>query len=111
MPRAKFAVTDENRELALKLASVGARQEDIGRMLGIRSTKTLRKYFREELDKGAADANNNVATAMYKMATSARYPVASIFWLKCRARWTERVADVLEEKRKPIPLKFPVRPN
>jgi hypothetical protein len=58
-------------------------------MLGIRSAKTLRKHFREELARGATEANYNVAQALYKKATAGDM-VAATFWLKCRANWKER---------------------
>jgi hypothetical protein len=50
------------------LAAVGTPQEQIARKIQIRSEKTLRKYFRDELDFGAMEANANVGGALYKNA-------------------------------------------
>jgi hypothetical protein len=53
----------------------------------IRSPKTLRLHFRDELDSGATDANYNVANALYKQALEGS-TMAAIFWLKTRG-WRE----------------------
>ena len=90
MPRPKMNPTDEQRRLVKSLAAVGTPQAGIGSMVGIRSEKTLRKHFREELDRGSAEANANVGRTLYQMATSGQHPAATIFWLKCRAGWNER---------------------
>jgi hypothetical protein len=90
MPRPKLNPTDEDRRLVKSLAAVGTRQEDIARMTHIRSTKTLRKHFREELDRGAIESNANVARTLYQMATSGEHPATTIFWLKSRAGWKDR---------------------
>jgi hypothetical protein len=92
VPRPKIKPTDEQRRLVKSLAAFGTRQEDIARAVGVRSPKTLRKHYREELDRGAVEANANVARTMYQMATSGEHPTASMFWLKCRAGWRERPA-------------------
>ena len=57
--------------------------------VGLRSAKTLRKHFHDELDRGAAEANSQVRRTFYKMATSGECPAATIFWLKCRDGWRE----------------------
>jgi len=90
MARPKIKPTDEQRRLVISLSACGVLQEQIARRLGIRSVKTLRKHFREELDRGTLDANTNVAQTLYKMAKSGRHPVATMFWLKCRAGWKDR---------------------
>lgn len=59
------------------------------------SPVTLRKHFREELDKGMVQADTKVAAALFKNATTPTeqspggLPIAQIFWLKCRARWQQ----------------------
>jgi hypothetical protein len=90
MPRPKMNPTDEQRRLVKSFAAVGTRHEEIAQMVGIRSPKTLRKHFRDELNRGAIEANANVARTLYQMATSGESPAATIFWLKCRAGWKER---------------------
>jgi hypothetical protein len=90
MPRPKFKPTEEQRRLVKTLAGLGIQQEQIGRRLSIRSTKTLRKHFRQELDQGAFDATAHVSRTLYQMATSGTQLAATLFWLKCRAGWQER---------------------
>lgn len=91
MPRPKLEPTSEQRRLVKSLAACGTRQEEIARVIGIRSPKTLRKHFRHELDLGAPEANYNVAQSLYKKATGGDTEAAK-FWLKCRAGWRDRPA-------------------
>jgi hypothetical protein len=90
MPRPKLNPTEDQRRLVKSLAAFGTRHEKTARMVNIRSPKTLRKHFRGELDRGAAEANANVARTLYQMATSGEQPAATLFWLKTRAGWRER---------------------
>lgn len=59
------------------------------------SPVTLRKHFREQLDKGSVQATTKVGLSLYKNATTPTdtypggIPVAQLFWLKCRARWQQ----------------------
>src|SRR5260370_2109697 len=89
MPRPRFVPTKAQREQVRTMSAYGIKQEDIAKVLGFRSPKTLRVHFREELDRGAIEANAQVAQSLFKMATSCRYPATTIFWLKTRARWRE----------------------
>ena len=90
MPCPKLNPTDEQRRKAKILSACGTPHEKIAEVMGIRSPKTLRKHFREELDLGALEANAKVASTLYQMATSGQHPTATMFWLKCRAGWKER---------------------
>jgi hypothetical protein len=101
MPRPRFTPTEEQRRLVKSLSACGVQHEQIGRRIDIRSAKTLRKHFREELDAGALEANTSVVQTLYKMATSGKHPMATMFWLKCRAGWRE--SRTLE----PIPVSLP----
>jgi hypothetical protein len=87
--RKKFEPDPAQRQLVKSLAALGGRHEEIAAQVGLRSAKTLRKHFRTELDRGAAEANSQVARAMFRMAVSGDHPSATIFWLKCRAGWRE----------------------
>jgi hypothetical protein len=89
MPRPRLQPTEKQRRTVKSMAAMGIRQEEIAGKLGIRSPKTLRAHFREELDSGATDANYNVATALYNQAISGN-TAAAIFWMKTRARWRDR---------------------
>ena len=92
MPRPMFTPTADQRALVKSMAGVGFPHEDIARKIGIRSPKTLRKHFRDELDLGATEADYNVRRTFYQMATSGQCPAATIFWMKVRAGWRERPA-------------------
>jgi hypothetical protein len=86
MPRPKHNPTNEQRKLVKDLAAVGVPHEDIARKVGIRSPKTLRLHYREELDTGSIDANASVAGALYNKAISGD-TYAQRFWLESRANW------------------------
>jgi hypothetical protein len=89
MARPSLKPTAEQRRLVKSLSACGIPQEHIAGRLGIRSLKTLRKYYREELDAGILDANASVGKTMYTMANSGRFPLATMFWLRCRAGWKD----------------------
>jgi hypothetical protein len=89
MPRPSFRPTPEQRKLVRSLAAVGLRQEWICQMLHLRSPKTLRKHFPEELSKGLAEATAAVARTAYEMALSGRYPAMLLFWAEVpSSRWS-----------------------
>ena len=90
MPRPLFTPSAEQRALVKSMAGVAIRHEDIARIIGIRSPKTLRKHFRLELDSGAPEANYKVASTLFRMATSGSCPAATIFWAKTRNGFRER---------------------
>jgi hypothetical protein len=88
MARPVFQPTEEQRRQVKALAAFGNKQEEIASLVGI-SMRTLRKYFRQELDRGAVEANTQVSQSLYKLALDGNV-AAAIFWLKCRAKWRER---------------------
>jgi hypothetical protein len=96
MARPRFKITNEKRKTVTVLAGYGLTHEQIARMIKIRSPKTLRKYFRSELEGGSAEANAQVAQTLFKMATSGKHPGSTIFWVNRYARLAERA---LEEQR------------
>jgi hypothetical protein len=86
MPRPKFQPTQAERDLVRSHAAVGTPQKVIARLLKVRSPKTIRKYFRDELDLGLAEANASVAGELYNNATRGDTN-AQKFWLINRAGW------------------------
>jgi len=88
MARKAFVVTDATREKVRYLAGVGVRQDDIAKIVGC-APKTLRKRFRDELDRGVAEANAQVSGYLFAAAKAGNI-AAIIFWLKTRANWRER---------------------
>ena len=89
MSQAPHEPTDETRTMARTLSGLGVPQDDIATLLGV-SKPTLHKHYRDELDKGMAEANAKVAQSLFKQATSGN-TAAAIFWMKARANWTEKV--------------------
>ena len=87
MSREAHEPTKATRDTVMLHATVGTPQEDIARVLGI-DTKTLRKYYREDLDLAIAKANATIGGALFNKARSGD-TTAMIFWLKTRAKWRE----------------------
>lgn len=85
---AEFLPTPEQRRTVRAMAAYGIPQMEIAAVIGI-SDRTLRKTFRDELDKAATEANAKVAEVCFRMATSGTVPAATFFWLKTRAGWRE----------------------
>ena len=88
MPRPQLNPTDEQRQLVKFLVAMGAKQIEIAQLIGIRSDKTLRRHFREEINRGVLEANAKAAQNLLKKIDEGNV-TASIFWLKCRAHWRE----------------------
>jgi hypothetical protein len=101
MPRPKFISTEERRRTVRSMAGYGMTQQDIATSLGLRSTKTLRKHFRKELDGGMVDAKAQVLQTLYHMAKSGKHPAATIFWVKTRLGWRE--IQIVESRPAVIP--------
>jgi hypothetical protein len=80
--------TAENRQIVQLHATIGTPQEDIARVLGI-DPKTLRKYYRDELDLASAKANATIGGALFNKAKGGD-TAAMIFWMKTRAGWREK---------------------
>ncbi len=91
MARPSLEVNDRDRKVVKTMAALGCRHEDIARVLDV-TPKTLRKHFREELDRAAIEANAKVLQSLFKMATSGKNTAASIFWAKTRCGMSERPA-------------------
>ena len=87
MARKAFAVNDAVRERVRYLAGLGVRQDDIAKIIGC-APKTLRKRFRDELDRGVAEANATISGYLFAAAKAGNI-AAIIFWLKTRAHWRE----------------------
>jgi hypothetical protein len=87
MARKAFVANEATREKVRYLAGLGLPQDDIARIIGC-ATKTLRKRFRDELDRGIAEANAMISGYLFA-AAKAGNTTAQIFWLKTRAGWRE----------------------
>ena len=79
--------TRATRELVQLHTMVGTRQEAIASIIGV-DPKTLRKYYRDELDQSKAKANATIGGALFNKAKSGD-TTAMIFWMKTQAGWKE----------------------
>ena len=97
MPTPSFKPTDEQRRQVDAMAAYGVPEHAIARVLQI-DGKTLRKYFREELDTAHIKANSAVAQSLYQKAigNGPQSVTACIFWCKTRMGWREP-ATVFEQ--------------
>ena len=89
MSRPKFVPTKEQRFTVKSLSAYGIKHECIARMVGLRSPKTLRKHFPEELALGAIEAVAQVSQTHYQMAKSGKHAASTIHFLNTRARWLD----------------------
>lgn len=92
---AKYEPNDKDRALVKSYTAVGIRQEHVALILGI-TEKTLRKYYRLELDTAGIEANAAVGGTLFRMATSGECPAATIFWGKTKMGLREK-DPVLEQ--------------
>src|SRR4051794_22602766 len=84
-----FEPNDEQRRTVKAMSGFGIPQPDIATHVGI-DPKTLRKHFRDELDRGSIEATTKVAQSLFRMATEGNNVAAAIFWMKARAGWREK---------------------
>jgi hypothetical protein len=72
------------------LSAMGVPDFDIAKVVGL-SGPTMRKYYTAELEVGHIEANAQVAQSLFRQATNSNKPnvAAAIFWMKCRAGWSE----------------------
>ncbi|MFA7174479.1 MAG: hypothetical protein WC340_13930 [Kiritimatiellia bacterium] len=82
--------TRATRDLVQLHTMVGTTQETIASIIGI-DPKTLRKYYRDELDQSKAKANATIGGALFNKAKSGD-TTAMIFWMKTQAGWKETTA-------------------
>jgi hypothetical protein len=87
MARKAFVVNDEKRDKVRYLAGLGIPQDDIAKIIG-GAAKTLRKHFRDELDRGAAEAKATIAGYLFAAAKSGNV-TAQIFYLKTQGHWRQ----------------------
>lgn len=80
--------TKAMRELVKMHAMVGTPQSIIADVLEI-DDKTLRKYYRRELDLATHQANAQIGGALFNKAVKGD-TAAAIFWLKTRAGFREQ---------------------
>jgi hypothetical protein len=80
--------TGELRQQVEAYAAVGIPHHDIAKLIKI-DTKTMLKYYEEELSIGKAKANAQVGKKLFTQAMEGN-TTAIIFWLKAQAGWKDR---------------------
>jgi hypothetical protein len=111
MARKAFVADEATREKVRHLAGLGVPQDDIAIIIGC-AAKTLRKRFRGELDRGAAEANAMISGYLFA-AAKAGNTTAQIFWLKTRAGWKEgeSAGSTVQDTGEPHPQAVLVLPD
>jgi hypothetical protein len=107
--RPAYTPNETHREQVKAMAGYGIPQEHIAKALHI-SAPTLRKHYREQLDLSAIDANTNVLTSLFRMATTRHNAAAAIFWAKCRCGFRPGGAAYEEAPKAPPPPAPPAPP-
>ena len=97
------------RQMVMAAVGMGLDPPMISALLDI-NPKTLRKFYRIELDSGVARANFSVAKTLYGRASGGKDTIASIFWLKARAGWQDTTKTVHEGLPENITVTFALEP-
>jgi hypothetical protein len=104
--RKKYRPTDEQRRQVLTMTGFGIPQDEIATLIKC-DAKTLRKYFRRELDTGATEANLRVAQSLYNLAVRDRNVAACIWWTRARMGWRGTTnVDVGGQQDNPVAIDF-----
>ena len=93
IPQEAHTPTDETKKLVESTSGLGLPQEQIAILVGI-DDKTLRKYYRTELDTGKAKANGQIAKTLFSKAVAGD-TTSLIWWTKSQMRWSETVRQEL----------------
>ena len=85
-----YKVTSKDQKIVESMSGFGFTEQNIADLLEI-DRKTLRKYFRRELDTGHIKANSQVAQSLFRKALGdgPQAVTACIFWMKTRCGWKE----------------------
>ena len=87
MSRRRHQPTPGDLKYVEALASYGVPEANIARVVGI-SLETLRKHYADQLENGQTRTNAVVAGFLFAAAKRGSVP-AMMFWLRCRAGWSE----------------------
>jgi hypothetical protein len=87
IPQEAHKPTDESRRMVESTSGLGLPHEQIAILVGI-DDKTLRKYYRTELDTGKAKANGQIAKTLFSKAVAGD-TTSLIWWTKTQMKWAE----------------------
>ena len=94
--------TDTTIATVRAMSAYGIPQDDIAKVIGI-DPKTLRKHYGEQLEKGSIEATAKVAEFLFRQATTTNV-AAAMFWMKCRAGWSEKTRIEVSQKSEDLDL-------
>ena len=89
MPRKKLTPTEDQRRHVKSLAAVGIEADAIARYFHV-SSKTLLKYYKEEIFRGPFEADARVGKTLLEMSCDGQTPVATIYSAKVRLGWHDK---------------------
>lgn len=81
--------TDLKRRFVETCIYGGIEEDEICRALECTPAQ-LHRHYQDEINCSAVRANAKVAQTAFQMATSGKSKTMTIFWLKCRAGWSEK---------------------
>lgn len=97
-PTEKRLLDAKELEQVEKLSGLGMNIKQIGYVIGV-SKSTMERRIKDQpevaeaVEKGRAMALANVTKSAYQQAISGKVPAMTMFWLKCRAGWSETDAE------------------
>jgi hypothetical protein len=97
MSRRPHQPTPKDVQYVEALASYGVPEEDIARVIGV-TRNTLRKHYSDQLENGQTRTNAQVAGFLFSAAKKGSVP-AMMFWLRCRAGWSDASAGAAVGKK------------
>lgn len=92
--RPPYEPNDRDRQTVSVMVAAGIQQESIARCIGENGVdlKTLKKYYKDELETSADKANAKVAQSLFQQATNGNTS-AAIWWTKSKMGWKETVKN------------------
>ena len=88
MSRNPHKPTPATRKLVKKVAGHGIPHETIAILVGVKDDKTLRKWYRKELDEGRAVAHSKIGGKAFQRAMKGSDTML-IWYTKTQMRWKE----------------------
>jgi hypothetical protein len=113
MTRNRIRTTQELEELATEMAAAGFSDEEITKYLDFEKKRAVRHGFGMGTAEGDREAsgteeplcaagnvysNDLVIQTLFEMATSGKNATATMFWLRCRAGWSPKGRDDLDDE-------------
>lgn len=92
----KHKPTSKQKAKVKEATGFGITQDLIASLIGI-DEKTLRKYYRDELDLGKAEAHFAVAGTLFDKCITDKDTTSLIWWTKTQMGWSENKQETDDE--------------